>query len=183
MRVCLTTDMRNSIQNINYMVVTVHFIESNWQLQRKILSFSQITSHKGDLIRKEIKIVLHDWGIDIVLTITVDNASTNDLSVKYMKRKLKSGQVDKILLGNKFLHLRCCAHIINMIVGEGLTELKGLVTSIRNAMRYVRSSPARENRFKKCVEHEKIKSKGSVVLDVVTRWNSTYSMLSSAFKF
>lgn len=100
-----------------------------------------------------------------------------------MKRKLKELQVDGTLLGGKFLHLQCCAHIINLIVGEGLTELKGLVASIRNAVRYVKSSPARENKFKKCVEHEKIKSRGSVVLYVVTRWNSTYLMLNSAFKF
>ncbi|KAH9681179.1 BED-type domain-containing protein [Citrus sinensis] len=165
------------------MVVTVHFVDSNSQLLRKISSFSQITSHKGDLIGKEIEIVLHDWGIDRILTINVDNAFANDLVVKYVKRKLKSWQVDGTLLGGKFLHLRCCAHIINLIVGEGLTELKGSVTSIRNAVRYVKSSPARENRFKKCVEHEKIKSKGSVVLDVVTRWNFTCLMLSSAFKF
>lgn len=142
--------MWSSLQNINYMVVTVHFVDSNWQLQRKILSFSQITSHKGDLIGKEIETVLHDWGIDRILTITVDNAFANDLAVKYVKRKLKSWQLDGTLLGGKFLHLRCCVDIINLIVGEGLTELKGSVTSIRNAVRHVRSSPAMENRFKKC---------------------------------
>ena len=107
-------------------------------MQRKILSFSQITSHKGELIRKEVEIVLHDWGINRVLTITIDNASANDLAVKYVKRKLKSWQVDGILFGYKFLHLRCCAHIINLIAGEGLTKLKDSITSIRNAMRYLR---------------------------------------------
>ena len=33
-RVCLTTDTWTSIQNINYMVVTAHFIDYDWQLQR-----------------------------------------------------------------------------------------------------------------------------------------------------
>lgn len=63
------------------MVVTAHFVDSDWQLQRKILSFSQTTSHKRDLMGKVIEIFLHDWGIDRVLKITVDNAATNDLIV------------------------------------------------------------------------------------------------------
>ena len=32
------------------------------------------------------------------------------------------------------------------------------------------------------MEHKKVKSKGLVVLDVATRWNSTYLMLDSAIK-
>ncbi|KAL5779200.1 hypothetical protein ACOSQ2_009937 [Xanthoceras sorbifolium] len=39
-RVCLTTDIWTSIQNINYMVVTAHYIDEYWQLQKRILSFS-----------------------------------------------------------------------------------------------------------------------------------------------
>ncbi|KAE8671627.1 hypothetical protein F3Y22_tig00111941pilonHSYRG00008 [Hibiscus syriacus] len=50
-------------------------------------------------------------------------------------------------------------------------------------MRYVRSSPARMQRFKLCVEQEKIESKGLVCLDVETRWNSTFLMLDAAVKF
>ncbi|KAK2638520.1 hypothetical protein Ddye_026315 [Dipteronia dyeriana] len=54
-RVCLTTDTWTSIQNINYMVVTAHFIDYDWQLQKRILSFSQIVDHKGDSIGKCIE--------------------------------------------------------------------------------------------------------------------------------
>ncbi|KAK2658635.1 hypothetical protein Ddye_005168 [Dipteronia dyeriana] len=76
-RVCLTTDTWTSIQNINYMVVTAHFIDYDWQLQKRILSFSQIVDHKGDSIGKCIENVLIEWGIDKVFTITVDNATAN----------------------------------------------------------------------------------------------------------
>lgn len=50
-------------------------------------------------------------------------------------------------------------------------------------VRYVRSSPTRAQGFKSCIEREKITYKGSVVLDVATRWNSTYLMLDTAIKF
>lgn len=119
------------------MVVTIYFVDHDWQLLRKILSFSQITNHKGDLIGKEIENVFNYWSINRVITITKDNYAANDLVVKYVKIKLKSWQVDGTLLGAKFLYLRCCAHIINLTVSEGLIELKGSIASICNVMRYI----------------------------------------------
>ena len=46
-RVCLTTDTWTSIQNINYMSLTTHYIDSDWKLQKKILYFTQISKHTG----------------------------------------------------------------------------------------------------------------------------------------
>ncbi|XP_024024324.1 zinc finger BED domain-containing protein RICESLEEPER 1-like [Morus notabilis] len=66
---------------------------------------------------------------------------------------------------------------------EGLKDLHNSIAAIRNAMRYVRSSPARLLKFKSCVEREKIEYKGLVCLDVPTRWNSSYMMLDAAIKF
>ena len=57
------------------------------------------------------------------------------------------------------------------------------IVGIRNAIRYIRSSPSRLQKFKACVEKEKINHKGLVALDVPTRWNSTYLMLELALKF
>ncbi|GJY54123.1 zinc finger BED domain-containing protein RICESLEEPER 2-like protein [Tanacetum coccineum] len=79
--------------------------------------------------------------------------------------------------------MRCCAHILSLIIKEGLKEVGDSVIRIRSAVKYVRSSPARLLRFKACVEKVKIESKSLVCLDVETRWNSTYLMLESAIKF
>ena len=38
-QVCVTTDTWTSIQNLNYMVVTTHFIDGDWTYQKKILNF------------------------------------------------------------------------------------------------------------------------------------------------
>ena len=81
------------------------------------------------------------------------------------------------------MHMRCCAHILNLVVNEGLKDYHHSISAIRHAVRYVRSSPSRLAKFKEAMAAENITSKGLVCLDVATRWNSTYRMLESASKF
>ena len=87
------------------------------------------------------------------------------------------------ILLNDHLHVRCCAHIVNLIVSDGLKEINASVVKIRNAVRFVRSSPARLLAFKKCAEKLHIECKKLLCLDVATRWNSTYLMLDAAERF
>ncbi|KAL5568736.1 hypothetical protein UlMin_025311 [Ulmus minor] len=81
------------------------------------------------------------------------------------------------------MHMRCCAHIVNLIVSDGLKELGESISAIRNVVRYIRSSPTRLHKFKLCSQKAKIEYNGLLVLDVPTRWNSTYMMLNVAIKF
>ncbi|KAK2646775.1 hypothetical protein Ddye_021970 [Dipteronia dyeriana] len=165
------------------MVITSHFIDCEWKLHKRILSFGMIPDHKGETIGKIIESCLLEWGIEKVFTITVDNASANKVAIDYVKRKMKIWNESKLVLGGNFLHVRCCAHIINLIVSEGLKDMNDSIVRIRNAVQYVRSSPSRLQKFRNCIEHERIESQSIVVLDVPTRWNSTYLMLSTALKF
>ena len=180
-RVSLTTDLWSSRQNLSYMCLTAHFIDREWAMHKRILNFCPVSSHSGDIVGKYIEKSLLDWGIDKVLTITVDNASSNDTCLRYLKRRLNTWK--KSVLEGQNLHMRCCAHILSLVVKEGLKEVDDSVIRIRSAVKYVRSSPARLLRFKACVEKVKIESKSLVCLDVETRWNSTYLMLESAIKF
>jgi delta 1-pyrroline-5-carboxylate dehydrogenase len=114
------------------------------------------------------------WVIESVFTITADNATVNDVAIDYMRRKLKDKR-DTILEG-EFLHLRCAAHILNLVVNEGLKGLSDCVSNIRNAVKFVRSSSQKMTRFKECIKCEKIQCTKTVSLDIQTRWNSTYLM-------
>ncbi|XP_019086286.1 PREDICTED: zinc finger BED domain-containing protein RICESLEEPER 2-like [Camelina sativa] len=74
----------------------------------------------------KISELLKDWGIEKkVFTITVDNASAND-----------SMQ----------------AHILNLIVQDGLDVISGALDKIRDSVKYVRGSQTRENLFQNCME-------------------------------
>ncbi|KAK9271914.1 hypothetical protein L1049_002280 [Liquidambar formosana] len=180
-RVCPTTDTWTSIQNLNYMCLTAHWIDADWNLQKRILNICLVLNHKGETIGKHVEKCLLEWGIDKIFTITVDNASSNDGAIRYLKRKTKDW--NSTILEHEFIHMRCCAHIVNLIVCEGLKDQNESIAKIRNAVWYVRSSPSRFQTFKNCVEHEKIPSKILVCLDVPIRWNSTYMMLEVAEKF
>ncbi|XP_052203129.1 zinc finger BED domain-containing protein DAYSLEEPER-like [Diospyros lotus] len=87
-RVSLTTDTWTSIQNVNYMVLTAHFIDSEWKMQKRILNFCQISYHKGETIGKTIEACLKEWGIEKVFTITVDNAASNNGAFGHMRKKI-----------------------------------------------------------------------------------------------
>ena len=163
------------------MCVMAHYIDYDWKVNKKIISFAQITSHKGEAISQTLDKVCRDWEIDKLLTVTVDNASSNDVALVNLKKKVANWE--NCITKGEHLHLRCVAHILNLIVNEGLKDIDDCVGKVRNAVRYVRLSPSRLNLFKECVKEEKINCKTMLSLDVPTRWNSTYLMLDVATKY
>ncbi|XP_010534728.1 PREDICTED: zinc finger BED domain-containing protein RICESLEEPER 2-like [Tarenaya hassleriana] len=162
------------------MSLTAHYIDVDWKLRKKIINFCPIPNHAGETIGKFVEHCLVQWGIERVLTVTVDNASSNDVGIKYLQRQFKKS--GSSILDGDFLHMRCGAHILGLIVRDGLSEIHESIFRIRGAVRYVRSSTSRADKFKECLIRKKLSTKCGVCLDVETRWNSTYLMLESAIK-
>uniref|UniRef100_A0A803MIS5 BED-type domain-containing protein n=1 Tax=Chenopodium quinoa TaxID=63459 RepID=A0A803MIS5_CHEQI len=106
--------------------------------------------------------------------------SSNDTAIGYMRRKINGWKTG--VLKGRFLHMRCVAHIVNLVVSNGLKTVNESVQRVRPAVRFIKQSPARLQRFKKCVLDEKINTKKGLCLNVPTRWNSTYLMLNAAIK-
>ncbi|XP_012575118.1 zinc finger BED domain-containing protein RICESLEEPER 2-like [Cicer arietinum] len=151
-RVCLTTDTWTSIQNLSYMNLTAHFIDKKWNLHKRILNFCKITSHTEEFMAKEVETCLNAWELNRVFSITIENASSNDVEIKFMKKWMNARNC--LLLNGESIHMWCCAHILSLIVKEGLKDEDISITRIRKAVKYVRLSPSRLARFKGCVERE-----------------------------
>ena len=179
--VSITTNTWPSTKLQKYMVLTAHYIDIDFKLIKEIISFVLVDSHKGEAIGKALDKLVIEWGIETVCNITVDNASSNDTCLQYMKSSLKNrgGAVAKGL----YLHMRCVAHIVNLVVQDGLKIMCHPVNRIRHAIKFVRASPTRLDVFKKCVQLSKVASKGLINIDVATRWNSTFVMLDNVEKF
>lgn len=115
-RVSLTTDGWTSQQQDSYMTVTSHFVDNNWCQHKKIINFFKVKGKKGDDIGKHLQKVLLEWGLEKVVAVIVDNATANDSGVSYLRRQMNSLKTS--IAEGRYLHMRCVAHIINLIVQE-----------------------------------------------------------------
>ena len=112
-----------------------------------------------------------------VFSLTLDNASSNDVSVDLLEEELSAKNV--LLCKGKFFYLRCCTHILYVVVQEGLKDIDQVVLKIRESVKYVRGSQVRKKKFLEYVNLISLDSKRGLRQDVPTRWNSTFLMLNS----
>lgn len=182
-KISLTSDLWTSNQTIGYMCLTAHFMDSNWNLHKRVINFcSMAPPHTGLMISDSIFRCLIEWGIENkISTVTFDNASSNDSAVRHLKDNftLKGG----LYFGGKIFHVRCCAHILNLMVQDGLGIIQTVIQNIRETVKYFKMSPSRLNRFAEIVTNLELPSSKRLILDFPTRWNSTYAMLESALQF
>ncbi|XP_057444605.1 zinc finger BED domain-containing protein RICESLEEPER 2-like [Lotus japonicus] len=181
-KISLTTDMwKSSHQVAEYMVVTGHFIDAGWKLQKRVLSFVKVPAPRrgvdvADAIFKCLKV----WGIENkIFSISVDNAAYNDKCLKNLKENLSG---NKLFLDGALFHVRCCAHILNLLVQDGLSKIKSVIVNIRESVKYINYNDARLKAFCDVVEQKRLKER-KLVIDCPTRWNSTFQMLSTSLKF
>ncbi|GJX74855.1 zinc finger BED domain-containing protein RICESLEEPER 2 [Tanacetum coccineum] len=145
----LTTDTWTSTcQKINYMVITAHFIDDDWVMHKRVINFKRINSHRGEDIGRVLLKCINGWGIKNVMTITVDNITSNDRALKYLIEHLPS-----MYDNGKHFHIRCMAHIINLVVKDGLKVHANEVETIGLAVKYIKSSSQRIEKFKGCIKN------------------------------
>ncbi|KAG6397082.1 hypothetical protein SASPL_143244 [Salvia splendens] len=182
-RVSITTDCWTSLNNNSFICVTAHYIGKDWILHKKIINFSKIDSHKGDDIGAAIVKSLTDWGLNHLFSCTLDNASQNDTAIDAVQTHMEQNNIN--ILGGKYFHVRCAAHVLNLIVKDGLKEIGISIRRVRETVRWLKSSPQRWGLWEKILDYlgDKIDSKKKLCMDVPTRWNSTYLMLESAISY
>ncbi|PNX75711.1 HAT family dimerization domain-containing protein, partial [Trifolium pratense] len=137
-KISLTTDMwKSSHQVVEYMVITGHFIDAGWNLQKRVLSFVKVPApRRGIDVADAIYKCLKSWGIENkVFSVSVDNASYNDSC------------------------LRCCAHILNLLVQDGLSKIKDIIFNVRESVKYINHNDARLKAFCDVVEQRAYKER------------------------
>ncbi|CAG8761385.1 12591_t:CDS:1, partial [Ambispora leptoticha] len=172
-------------QNLRYMVITCHFIDTNWKLQKLVLAFKMVpTPHTGIIISDILFKCFNDWNITSkTLAITADNATNNDAAINHLKHKLDDQNM--LIADGCFLRQRCCTHILNLIVSDGIKTVKSITSKIRECVKWIYSSQSRQQNFEDAIVgccNDLILSQRPT-LDVSTRWNSLYLMLVSTILY
>ena len=79
----------------------------------------------------------------------------------------------------QYFHVQCAAHIVNLVVNDGLQPIETLIGNLRNTVMYFKKSPTRMYKFAEVCNNYSVKVGKGLSLDVKTRWSSIYKMLES----
>lgn len=108
-----------SNQNKSYMCITIHWIDDNWKMQKRIVCFVNVKGkHKGTVLATEFIKGVMSWNLEKRLfALTLDNASSNDKCAKLVVRELnnlsKLNKSPPLICDGAFFHVRCLCHIFS----------------------------------------------------------------------
>ncbi|KAM0861317.1 hypothetical protein ACQ4PT_045962 [Festuca glaucescens] len=145
--ISLTIDLWTSNQTISYMCVVGHYIDEEWNMQTRVLAFMELDPpHSGHMIADAIWDCVTEWKIENkVISITLDNASNNDVAVKDLKEKFIFWRCKQF--EETYFHVRCCAHIVNLVVQDGTACMTNLIKNLRETVKYFKKSTSRLHKF------------------------------------
>ncbi|KAM0835171.1 hypothetical protein ACQ4PT_063120 [Festuca glaucescens] len=145
--ISLTCDLWTSNQNLCYLALVSHYIDDEWNMQSRVLNFIELDPpHSGIIIAQAVFECCQEWKIeDKIMTMTMDNASSNDVAATNLMGKFKARKSTKFI--PKYFHVRCCAHIINLIVNDGIAPLETLIGKLTETVKYLKKSPLRMKNF------------------------------------
>ncbi|EPS70949.1 hypothetical protein M569_03810, partial [Genlisea aurea] len=176
----LTFDCWRGVDGDDYIVVTCHWIDDKWVMQKRILAFRLFDPpHNAPRIAHLITSVCVEYGIsNRIFSITTDNASNNIAAIPALKSSLNA------VVGGVFFHTRCICHILNLCVQDALRieELDDALGYMRKLVNLVKKSSAKRLIFKQMCQSRGIPFK-SLKIDCSTRWNSTLNMLRSLLPY
>lgn len=85
-------------------------------------------------------------------------------------------------LDGKFFHIKCCVHILNILVQYGMTEIESAVHNVRASVKYITNSVSLLQVFGDIVSQLRLPDI-KLILDCGTRWNATYAMVVVAIGY
>lgn len=174
-KISLTTDMWTSPNHIPIIGITAHWYNKAKKLVSAVLDFKQMKHpHDGESICGALKESIGDFGLEgRIMGITTDN----DSKMLAGLRLLKDSEPNLVAV-------RCAAHVINLTASAGLDSLEREINTTRTVIKKLQASGMLYQTFKS-IQREldpKLPAR-RIPLDVETRWNSTYLMLSTAVDY
>ena len=160
-----TTDLWSSRTSDPYLSLTVHYIDTEWNLQSHCLQANYMPEdHTGEQLQDALSISFDEWNLDSskLVAITTDNGSNIKLACQLLKLK----------------RLSCFGHNLDLAINKGLKDSRidrvlGLCRKVIASFSYSwkRQRDLKEIQQQKDLPLKKLKG------DVCTRWGSTTDMI------
>jgi hypothetical protein len=149
-RMSATMDMWTSNQNKGYMCVTVHWVDDDWEIQKRIINFLHVPGrHSGENMSLILSSCLLKWFIEKkMFSLTLDNAYANEVAVKEIILELNKH--NPLICDGLFFHIRCANHILNLVAKDGMSVMASSIKNIRAFVLAVKGSPLQWEEFQKC---------------------------------
>ncbi|CAB4489965.1 unnamed protein product [Rhizophagus irregularis] len=172
-RLSFTLDAWTSPSYIPFLGITVHWISHEWELKEILIDFCKLSGpHSGENLHESFVKSCDDMRIlTKIIACTTDNASNNDTLMKALEKTsaqdaLSTLKVKYVENENELLN--------NDEVSEVVPKLRKLVVKIH-------ASPQRREKFSRQCEAAHLPDK-ELVVDVKTRWNSTFEMIERSLE-
>lgn len=160
-----TTDLWSSCTSEPYLSLTVHYIDTEWNLQSHCLQANYMPEdHTGEQLQDALSTSFDEWNLDSrkLVAITTDNGSNIKLACQLLK----------------FKRLSCFGHNLDLAINKGLKDSRidrvlGLCRKVIASFSYSwkRQRDLKEIQQQKDLPLKKLKG------DVCTRWGSTADMV------
>ena len=97
--------------------------------------------HTKEVLSDVLLDILLEWNIDRKLcTVTMDNCSINDAVINIIIDKL---QRSSLVMHGSMLHMRCAAHVLNLIVQDGLSVIGPCIEKVCDSVGFWMASTKR----------------------------------------
>ncbi|CAB4478569.1 unnamed protein product [Rhizophagus irregularis] len=136
-------------------------------------------SHTGSNIKDAFLLGISNMSLESkIMGITTDNDSNNSTFMTSLSIWAAENVVN---FNKKEQHIRCFAHSINLSVKEALSCLDGEISLLRELIVKIRASSLRREKLSNACKNNDINDL-KPILDVPTRWNSTFDMIKRALQ-
>ncbi|XP_061162789.1 E3 SUMO-protein ligase ZBED1-like [Saccostrea echinata] len=166
-QVALTTDGWSSRATESYITITSTHIDKDWNICNFVLQTRMMPeSHTGENVAEVLRNAVREWNLPIFYgfpPVVSDNAAN----------MMKAGE----LLGN--IHVNCYAHTLNLACQKCLAvkRLENILAKIRKIVAFFHRSNIAAALLKNTAESLSL-PQHKLIMDVRTRWNSAYDMIS-----
>ncbi|CAH2002487.1 unnamed protein product [Acanthoscelides obtectus] len=157
----LTVDSWTSINNENFIGVTVHFFSDDLNLSSALLNCECYGErHTAENLSKFLLDTVKEFNMENkIAACTTDNAPNMIAAVRRCQWR----------------HLPCFAHTLNLVVQEAIKEIGQTIKKVKSIVEFFKRSLQAQSRLTHIQEQMSLPPR-KLKQDVETRWNSTYML-------